>query len=180
MPNSINAVTFRKYSLSNPLQFFEDGKMLASGGYDKIVRIWDVARGEEIKRLEGNMAAVRAVAFSRDGKLVASAGSDRRVRIWNLADGRLMKTILAHDAAIRDLAFSPDPEIPSNDCEEARPCGAYGCWCVCDRASGMMFYLEHPRGQTKATRAVGERTDSPRCDAGVVLGATPPLRFFAA
>ncbi len=108
MPNSINAVTFRKYSLSNPLQFFEDGKMLASGGYDKIVRIWDVARGEEIKRLEGNMAAVRAVAFSRDGKLVASAGSDRRVRIWNLADGRLMKTILAHDAAIpaiRDPQF---------------------------------------------------------------------------
>ncbi len=52
MPNSINAVTFRKYSLSNPLQFFEDGKMLASGGYDKIVRIWDVARGEEIKRLK--------------------------------------------------------------------------------------------------------------------------------
>src|SRR5262249_17354768 len=62
--------------------FSPDGKRLVSAGYDKTMRIWDAATGQEILLLR-HPDWVRGVAFSPDGKLLASAREDRTVRVWN-------------------------------------------------------------------------------------------------
>jgi WD40 repeat protein/serine/threonine protein kinase len=67
------------------LAFSPDSRWVASGGYDRMVRLWDVNERREIRRFVGHRAAIRAVAFSPDGKRLASGGYDCKVRLWDVA-----------------------------------------------------------------------------------------------
>ncbi|RCG31310.1 hypothetical protein DQ384_11380 [Sphaerisporangium album] len=87
-----------------------DGRTLASAGWDKTVRLWDMATQRPIGApLTGHDQGVRAVAFSRDGKTLASAGEDRTIRLWDVATHRPIGTPLTgHDDAVSSVAFNPD------------------------------------------------------------------------
>jgi WD40 repeat protein len=47
--------------------FSPDGQLLASPGYDKTIRLWNVATGEVQRTLTGHSDAILALAFSQDG-----------------------------------------------------------------------------------------------------------------
>ncbi len=65
-------------------RFSPDGRWIASGGTDNVVRLWDAETGEAKKVLMGHTSVVNDAVFSPDGKLLASTGWDKTVRIWRL------------------------------------------------------------------------------------------------
>jgi WD40 repeat protein/transcriptional regulator with XRE-family HTH domain len=82
--------------------------ILASGGYDKLVRLWDVRSGKCLKILAGHRSWVRSVTFSPDGLMLASSSFDLDIRLWNVRDGRCLLVLQGHTSGIRSVSFSPD------------------------------------------------------------------------
>src|SRR5262249_30013688 len=98
------------------ITYSSDHKLIASGGQDDVVRIWDLDTGKAVAALTGHDWHVLSVTFSPDGKLMASGGRDNTARIWDIASGKELLR-LSHketrpsyrgDSHISALAFSPD------------------------------------------------------------------------
>lgn len=64
------------------------GQLLASGGQDRLIYLWDSTPSLQRRReLRGHHDVVRALAFSPDGQRLVSGGDDGRVRLWDVQSG---------------------------------------------------------------------------------------------
>jgi WD40 repeat protein len=90
------------------LAFSPDGKRIASGGEDRVVRVWDAVDGRELLTMKGHSSPIETVKFSPDGKTLASGGDDRTVKIWDARGGKEMQSMVGQDSHVLDVAFSPD------------------------------------------------------------------------
>jgi hypothetical protein len=85
-----------------------DGKLLATGGYDRKVLIWDVSKGTILRTLQEHTDAVTGVSFAPDGKRLASCSWDRTVRIWDWNAAKRVLTLSEATAELNAVAFTPD------------------------------------------------------------------------
>ena len=89
--------------------FSPDGKLIASGGYDSRLRLWDANTGHHIATLRGGGPAV---AFSPDGELLANAyGGDGiigTIGLWDVHTGELRHILKEYHGLLTCLAFSQD------------------------------------------------------------------------
>lgn len=98
------------------LKFSRNGKLFASGGFDKIVRVWDSPTEREFRdgrMLVGGNEAISLLDFSPDDTLLASSCWDGTVRVWDLTRGPAhfpepISVLYGHKGAVNGVVFLPD------------------------------------------------------------------------
>jgi WD40 repeat protein len=92
----------------NDVRFSPDGSLIASGGQDRAIVLWNSRTGQQVRRLVGHSQAVMSISFSPDGALLASSGSDNEVILWRVANGQRLRTLVGHSKSVISVAFSPN------------------------------------------------------------------------
>jgi WD40 repeat protein len=106
-----------------------DGKRAVScSGYpqgDATVRLWDVASGKEVRRLNADRLPVLpahaelanpsgevwTVAFSPDGRHVLFGGANGVLGLWSVHDGAVVRRFVGHKGVVHGVAISRDGKL---------------------------------------------------------------------
>lgn len=83
------------------------GPLLATGGADRSVKLWDLNSMDQVRRYRGHRDFVTALAFSPNGRMLASAGLDGSIRLWLTTSRGLYRTMNGHKGRVTSLAFAP-------------------------------------------------------------------------
>jgi WD40 repeat protein len=88
-----------------------DGRRLAAGHDDGLLRVSDVAPGAAPATLQPACVPVTAAAFSPDGRVLATGNQDGGVRLWEVPAGAERAALAAHTRPVGVLAFSADGRV---------------------------------------------------------------------
>ena len=86
------------------------GSIMASGGPESIVRLWDPKSGKRVTNFVGHTDNVRDILINQDGDKVMTASSDQTVKVWSMTAGRCMYTLTMHNDSVWSL-YSDHPQL---------------------------------------------------------------------
>jgi WD40 repeat protein len=84
----------------------EGQRVVAIGGDNGIVTLWDAIGGGQLRQFRGHQGPVQAVRLAPGGALLATGGADGTVRLWDVASGRQLAQLAGHAGPVASLAFS--------------------------------------------------------------------------
>ncbi len=88
--------------------FSPDGRTLASGSSDGMIKLWDVLAGNVRTTWSQNLSPVSCVTFSSDGMTLCAGRADGKVELWDIATEQPRVTLHGHLKPVVAAAFSAD------------------------------------------------------------------------
>jgi WD40 repeat protein len=85
-----------------------DGKKLAAGGCDRLVRVWDLPSGKLEHSIENHADWVLGISFTPDGKGLATASRDKTAKVWDLAAKESLLTFPDHQDYVYGVLIMAD------------------------------------------------------------------------
>lgn len=79
--------------------------MVASGGQDTDITLWDVSSEEPSCRLKGHRGGVVSLAFVPNRPFLISAGADGWVKVWDLNVNQCVQTLVASDSQVTSMCL---------------------------------------------------------------------------
>ncbi|MGE3181584.1 MAG: protein kinase [Phycisphaerae bacterium] len=96
-----------------------DGTTLATGGQDRVLRLWEAKTGESRGTLVGHRAPILDVAFNDDGSQLVSCAFSR-LYMWETVAASDPDVLRGHTSFVRSLAVSPDGALLASGSQELR------------------------------------------------------------
>jgi WD repeat-containing protein 48 len=84
--------------------------VLASGGPENVVRVWDPKSGKLVTKFVGHTDNVRDILVNEAGDTIITASSDQTIKVWSLTAGRCMNTLTMHNDSVWSL-YSDEPDL---------------------------------------------------------------------
>lgn len=115
--------TFEGHSqVISSLELSPDGKKIASGSFDKKVKLWDIDSATLIYTFSAKKDPISSVTFSPNGNILASGGGTqkyeskirgttaktREIYLWNPHTGKLIRCLAGHNQRIKNLVWGVD------------------------------------------------------------------------
>lgn len=85
-----------------------DGHLLATGGKDKLISLWEPNSGRLLRRLSGHAKDIRMLTFVAGGRRLVSVSDDKQGILWDTKNGTQLRIMGGHDDQIVHLAVSRD------------------------------------------------------------------------
>ncbi|KAK9520328.1 hypothetical protein VZT92_020222 [Zoarces viviparus] len=94
----------------NAVRFSPGSRLLATGGMDRKVKLWEVVAGrcEPKGALTGSNAGITSIEFDSAGSYLLAASNDFASRIWTVDDYRLRHTLTGHSGKVLSARFLLD------------------------------------------------------------------------
>ncbi|CAD8196856.1 unnamed protein product [Paramecium octaurelia] len=84
-----------------------DDSTLASGSFDRSIRLWNIQTGQQRCLLEGQNDFVQSLCFSPDQAPLASGNYDCSIRLWDVKSGLEKTKLDGHQLGVYSVCFSP-------------------------------------------------------------------------
>jgi WD40 repeat-containing protein SMU1 len=153
-----------------------DSELLASGGADGGIKVWQLRSGACVRRYPGAHAGgVTSLAFSRDASHLLSASTDATSRVYGLKSGRLLKELRGHVSFVNAAAYSPD----GSRIVTAGADGTLRLWDARTGEAGAVLRPPAPGGATAAPPPLLAAIPLPAGDAVLVCPRGPSLFVLA-
>ncbi|KAM9001185.1 autophagy-related protein 16-1 isoform X5 [Sarcophilus harrisii] len=94
----------------NAVQFSPGSRLLATGGMDRRVKLWEVFgdKCEAKGSLSGSNAGITSIEFDSAGSYLLASSNDFASRIWTVDDNRLRHTLTGHSGKVLSAKFLLD------------------------------------------------------------------------
>jgi len=127
--------------------FSKNSELVASGGEDRVIRVWDVDKKATLMTFPDFEVPVAKVRFHPDGSCIAACGHDGCIKLWDLRSRRLLQHYDAHVGRITSIDFHPYGEQLASTGED----GALKIWDL--REGRLMHKVIGGQGHKKAPLA---------------------------
>lgn len=89
--------------------FSPNGLLLASGGFDDALRVWDLRKGTPFMEIAAHGDPITSVSFSDDSSMILTSSYDGLIRLWDAENGRCLRTLVDNDnPPVAWASFTPN------------------------------------------------------------------------
>jgi WD40 repeat protein len=123
----------------NAVAFSPDSKILADGGRDGKIVLWDVAvpkNPKVLSRVDAHTDRVWSLAFSSDGGTLFSGSEDKTIRVWNVSDPANVQAVTSadyHTGTVRTVTVNHDGTMLASSSADT----SIALWDISNPSAGM-------------------------------------------